>query len=207
MGGSIVALPTSRHYHPLKASLTTNFHNEFFHPDASTLLTNSTSYLPRSTLLNRNALALATYLHTHSHSPTSPITSVLYPPFTTTHKNYTALMRPATSTFTPGYGCLLSVEFTSLRVARAFYDALQVYHGPHLGAHHTLAFPFNDSIWGPDAEAAAYLKTFGANPEQVRVSVGLEEVEELVDTFEAALGVAEGVRREEEEEKAQGRGE
>ena len=200
MGGSIVVPPTSHHSAPIKRTLTRNFHNEFFHPDATVLLANSASYIPRSTILNRNALALSTYLHTHSQSATSPITAVLYPPFTNTHNNYTTLMRPATESFTPGYGCLLSVEFTSLRVARAFYDALQVYHGPHLGAHHTLAFPFNDSIWGPDAEAAAYLKTFGANPEQVRVSVGLEEVEELVDTFEAALGVAEGVRREEEEE-------
>jgi cystathionine beta-lyase/cystathionine gamma-synthase len=88
-------------------------------------------------------------------------------------------------------------------VARAFYDALSVYHGPHLGAHHTLAFPFNDAIWGAEPEAAAYLRTFGANPEQVRVSVGLEDEEELVDTFRAALEVAERVRREEEAEDAE----
>lgn len=211
MGGSIVLPPNSPHYASLHHTLTTAFHNELFHPDAAKLLANSQSYHARSAILNRNALTLATFLHTYSpsspsssesSSQSSPITAVLYPPFTNTHKNYTTLMLPPTPDFTPGYGCLLAIEFTTLRVARAFYDALSVYHGPHLGAHHTLAFPFNDAIWGADPDAAAYLRTFGANPEQVRVSVGLEDEEELVDTFRAALEVAERVRREEEAETA-----
>jgi cystathionine beta-lyase/cystathionine gamma-synthase len=218
MGGSIVLPPSSPHHAALKATLTTQFGNEYFHADAAKLLANSASYHARSTILNRNALTLATYLHKTSQSPTSPITAVLYPPFTDTAQNYTAVMRaPYTPTptpqtnpnqpqqqeeeekeFTPGHGCLLALEFTTLRVARAFYDALSVYHGPHLGAHHTLAFPFNDAIWGPDPEAAAYLRTFGAKAEQVRVSVGLEDEQELVDTFAAALEVAVGVRKLEE---------
>ncbi|KAJ4296124.1 hypothetical protein N0V88_004826 [Collariella sp. IMI 366227] len=54
-------------------TLTTQFINEYFHPDAATLLTNSQSYLARSTILNRNALTLATYLHAHSQqSQTTP---------------------------------------------------------------------------------------------------------------------------------------
>ncbi|KAK4157851.1 pyridoxal phosphate-dependent transferase [Chaetomidium leptoderma] len=180
-----------------------NFHNEYFHADAAKLLSNSTSYHTRSQTLNHNALTLATYLHTHALSSptTSPITAVLYPPFTNTHQNYTSVMLPPTKEFTPGYGCLLAVEFTSLPVAKAFYDSLSVYHGPHLGAHLTLAFPFNDAIWGTDPDAAAYLRTYGAKAEQVRVSVGLEGEGELVDTFKAALEVAERVRREEEEEE------
>jgi cystathionine beta-lyase/cystathionine gamma-synthase len=210
MGGSIVLPPSSPHHAALKATLTTQFGNEYFHADAAKLLANSASYHARSTILNRNALTLATYPQKTSQSPTSPTTAVLYPPFTDTAQNYTALMRapytPPTSPeqkqegekFTPGHGCLLALEFTTLRVARAFYDVLSVYHGPHLGAHHTLAFPFNDAIWGTDPEAAAYLRTYGAKAEQVRVSVGLEDEGELVDTFAAALEVAEGVRKLEE---------
>jgi cystathionine beta-lyase/cystathionine gamma-synthase len=103
--------------------------------------------------------------------------------------------------FTPGYGCLLAIEFTTLAVARAFYDHLSVYQGPHLGAHHTLAFPFNDAIWGVEPEILAYLRTFGAKAEQVRISVGLEDEEELIDTFKAALEVAERVMREEQQQQ------
>ncbi|KAK4240781.1 vacuolar transporter chaperone 4 [Achaetomium macrosporum] len=207
MGGSLVLPPSSPHHSAIKHALESHFHNEYFHADAAKLLSNSSDYLARSAILNRNALRLASYLHTHSLSSpgTSPGTSpvikaVLYPPFTDTKQNYDAMMLPATADFTPGYGCLLAVEFTSLAVARAFYDALSVHHGPHLGAHHTLAFPFNDAIWGVDPEAAAQQASLGARPEQVRVSVGLESEETLVDTFAAALRVAEGVRREEEEE-------
>ncbi|KAK4105895.1 PLP-dependent transferase [Parathielavia hyrcaniae] len=209
MGGAVTLPPSSPFHGPLQSALTAQFTNEYFHADAAKLLANSASYLPRSAILNRNALALATFLHNHSQSPTgsSPVTAVLYPPFTNTHANYLAMMRPTTTTtenenepFTPGYGCLLAIEFTSLRVACAFYDHLSVFHGPHLGAHHTLAFPFNDAIWGTDPAALAYLRTYGARAEQVRVSVGLEEVGELVDTFRAALEVAEGERGREEEE-------
>ncbi|KAK4128938.1 PLP-dependent transferase [Parathielavia appendiculata] len=199
MGGAITLPPSSPLHGPLKSTLTAQFINEYFHPDAAKLLANSASYLARSAILNRNALALATFLHSHSQSPTSPVTAVLYPPFTDTHANYAAMMRPATADFMPGYGCLMAIEFTTLRVARAFYDNLSVFHGPHLGAHHTLAFPFNDAIWGTDPEGLAYIRTYGAKAEQVRVSVGLEEVEELVDTFKAALDVAEEERRREEE--------
>ena len=193
MGGSLLLRPTSSLTPSLKRTLTTSFLNEYFHADAAHLLSNTSSYLPRSAILNRNALALATFLENHrlTSPQNSPITSVLYPPFTPTHQNYVSVMRPPTKDFTPGYGCLLSVQFPTIRIARAFYDHLSVYHGPHLGAHHTLAFPFNDAIWGADPEAAAYLASFGVGPEQVRVSVGLEEEEELIDTFKEALRWAE----------------
>ncbi|KAK3310679.1 pyridoxal phosphate-dependent transferase [Chaetomium strumarium] len=209
MGGSLVLPPSSRYYPAIKATLQTQFRNEYFHADAAKLLSNSADYLARSAILNRNALRLATFLHTHSVAffpATSPVKAVLYPPFTDTKPNYDAMMLgpPSASPepgFTPGYGCLLSIEFTSLPVARAFFDALSVHHGPHLGAHHTLAFPFNDAIWGADPETAAHQESIGARRQQVRVSVGLEDEETLVDTFAAALRVAEAARRKEEEEE------
>ncbi|AEO66146.1 uncharacterized protein THITE_2143774 [Thermothielavioides terrestris NRRL 8126] len=194
MGGSVVLPPSSRHYNAIKSTLAAQFRNEYFHADAARLLANSADYLARSAILNRNALALATFLHKHSQLPTSPITAVLYPPFTNTHSNYLAMMRR-------GYGCLLAIEFRTLALARAFYNSLSVYQGPHLGAHHTLAFPFNDAIWGADAEAAAYLATYGARAEQVRVSVGLEDEAELLETFEAALAVAGRAMGEDGNEK------
>ncbi|KAK4205224.1 putative cystathionine gamma-synthase [Triangularia verruculosa] len=189
MGGSLLLPPHSPLYPLLSPLLTTTFRNEYFPPDCSLLLSNSHSYLPRTATLNSNALSLATYLHSHSLTPSSPIKSVLYPPFLDTKPHYTAHLRPPTPDLPqPGYGCLLALDFHSLDQAKTFYNNLPVHHGPHLGAHLTLAFPFNDAIWGVgDPSAAEYLKTFGANPEQVRISVGLEPEEELLDAFRYAI--------------------
>jgi cystathionine beta-lyase/cystathionine gamma-synthase len=43
---------------------------------------------------------------------------------------------------------------------------------------------------------AAYQASFGARKEQVRISVGLEEVDVLVDTVRAALEVTEAAEAE-----------
>ena len=196
MGGSIVLNPSSRHHAPLKAHLAAAFHNELFAHDAATLLANSADYLARSAVLNRNALALATYLdaartaRASRPAATDTITRVLYPTTSDTLALYDAFKRPATPDFTPGYGCLLSVEFADRHLARAFYDSLAVHHGPHLGAHLTLALPFNELIWGADEAGAAYHGAYGVRGEQIRVSVGLEDEAELIETFRVALDAA-----------------
>jgi len=97
-------------------------------------------------------------------------------------------MRPATEEFSGvGYGCLLSVDFVSEPVARAFYEAVSLHKSPHLGAHETLVLNFNEVAWGDSKRLKEYHEAFGVGMDQVRVSVGLEEVEVLVDTFKAAL--------------------
>ncbi|KAK4165780.1 putative cystathionine gamma-synthase [Cladorrhinum sp. PSN259] len=196
MGGSVVLAPHSPFYTDLKSTVKSQFRNEFFARDAAKLLSNSRDYLPRSQILNGNALTVCQFLDSQAKLPSSPVTAVLYPPFSKTHDNYKAALRKPTEEFPKlGYGCLFAVDFESMDTARAFYDNLSVYHGPHLGAHHTLAFPFNDAIWGTEPGAPEYLKTYGANPEQVRVSIGLESEEELLDTFKYALEKAEEVKR------------
>ncbi|KAK3986018.1 putative cystathionine gamma-synthase protein [Cladorrhinum sp. PSN332] len=209
MGGSITLSPSSSHYNPLKATLTTNFRNEYHHADAASSSPTHKTTTPAPQTSTATPTPSPNSSTPTPSPPTSPITATLYPPYTPTHKNYLSVLRPPTpSSPEPGYGCLLAIEFTSLATARAFYDNLSVYHGPHLGAHRTLAFLFNDAIWGVEPEAAAYLASFGARPEQVRVGVGLESEEELVETFREALRFAEAeeVKRKEEEEE-EGRGE
>ncbi|KAK4229023.1 putative cystathionine gamma-synthase [Podospora fimiseda] len=196
MGGSIVLAPHSPFYTDLKSTIKSQFRNEFYAADAAKLLANSENYLPRSKILNRNALTVAKFFDSQASLPSSPVTATLYPPYSKTHEYYKAAMRKPTEEFpNPGYGCLLAVDFESMATARAFYDNLSFYHGPHLGAHLTLAFPFNDAIWGTEPGAPEYLKTFGANPEQVRISIGLESEEELLDTIKYALEKAEEAKR------------
>lgn len=62
--------------------------------------------------------------------------------------------------------------------------------GPHLGAHRTLALPFNALVLGKNPDDARYHAAYGARPEQVRISAGLEDEAELVAAVELALDKA-----------------
>ncbi|KAL1865526.1 putative secondary metabolism biosynthetic enzyme [Diaporthe australafricana] len=194
MAGSVVLNPLSPFYASVKHTMDSTFHNEFFAADAEALLKNSNNYLSRSATLNRNAAALADYLATKAADPASPVSQVLYPTRSDTRDNYEAFMRNKTPDFTPGYGCLLSVEFEDLGAARAFYDSIQLHCGPHLGAHFTLAVPFNAIVNGRTPEEAKYHANYGARPEQIRISVGLEDQEEILSAVEEALGKIEETR-------------
>ena len=187
MSGSIVLNPDSPRYEPVKEAVKSQFHNELFAGDAEKLLSNSEDYLQRSIILNRNASTVAAFLQTQVEDASSPVVSVEYPEQNDTLANYQAFMRPATPEFTPGYGCLLSVDFESKACAKAFYDNIQFYQGPHLGAHHSLAVPFNELVWGRDPKDLEYHAGYGVRGEQIRLAVGLESEEELVDTVKAAL--------------------
>ncbi|KAF7355614.1 hypothetical protein MSAN_01478700 [Mycena sanguinolenta] len=124
------------------------------------MLANSADYFARSTIANRNAAVIADLFQAHAGKAGSPVLRVFYPSLSDTAANYAAFMRPATAEFSPGYGCLLSIDFTTLAAARAFYDNLQVHKGPHLGAHLTLAFNYNDCL-GKDPKAVQYQVGYG----------------------------------------------
>lgn len=193
MGGSVVLNPLSKFYAELNPLFTSSFRNELFTGDAETLVSNSADYLERTLLLNRNGAALAAHLSAQVEDPKSPVKAVLYPTTSNTKANYDAFLRPTTPDFTPGYGCLLSVDFHSLDAAKAFYDNFPAHNGPHLGAHRLLAVPFNVLVYGKVAEEAAYHASYGATPEQVRISVGLEEEEEVLAAARVALEAASRV--------------
>lgn len=191
MSGTVVLNPLSPLYPEIKHMFRSHFRNEFFSGDAEKLLANSQDYLGRTAVLNRNAAALATYLQTRAADPDSPVTDVLYPAQSDTRANYEAFMRRPAEELAPGYGCLLSVDFDTLDAAVAFYDNLAFFHGPHLGAHRSLALPFNATVYGRDPVEAKYHASYGLRPQQVRLSVGLEAEEDLLDTVKAALEKAE----------------
>ncbi|KAF7355565.1 Pyridoxal phosphate-dependent transferase [Mycena sanguinolenta] len=195
MGGSIILNPSSRNYPALKKFHRETFHNEYFSGDAEKMLANSADYLARSTILNRNAAAIAGFFQAHVGNAGSPVRKVLYPSVSDTSANYAAVMRPATAEFTPGYGCLLSIEFTTLAAARAFYDNLHVHQGPHLGAHRTIAFSYN-IIWEKEGEDREFHAGYGARVEQVRIAVGLEGVEELIEVCKEGLRFAVAAAKE-----------
>jgi cystathionine gamma-synthase len=201
MGGSVVLNPLSSHYDSLAARFTSSHKNELFAADAQVLLSNAQDYLSRTRKTNRNAAAMAAFFQRHVADPTSPVVNVEYPAHLPSKVNYDALMRRSTPELPePGYGCLFTVDFESSNMARAFYDRVGsgFYPSPHLGAHVTLVLGYA-MLFGKDPVDRAYYRELGVREESVRFSVGLEDMEDLIDTAKDALDVAAKAKKEEGE--------
>lgn len=201
MGASAVLNASSPLYPSLKALFETSYWNDLFPGDAEKLLSNSTDYLERSAVLNANGLALATFLHDKASDPTSSVAGVFYPFFSETAAHYKARMRPVTPDFNPGYNCLFSVSFATVAATRVFYDKIgtRIHIGPHLGAHRTLCLAYVKGLYSGDLQGTGLLKVkdAGLDERQLRVSAGLENIEELLAVFGEAVDEADRVWREE----------
>ncbi|KAK4937123.1 hypothetical protein LTR10_022175 [Elasticomyces elasticus] len=187
MAASAVLSPLSARYPELKQLFNTGYRNDFFAGDAEALEKNSRNYLERSAVMNNNAEKLVEYLQKEAENSASPVKRVYYPTVDNTLEKYRAFMRPKTPDFSPGYGCLFSVEFETQEATIDFYDNLNVHQGPHLGAHLTLALPYTMGIYGKELEWAA---RYNMRPEQIRISVGLEDTQNLLEVFKVAVEAA-----------------
>ncbi|EXM27560.1 hypothetical protein FOTG_06010 [Fusarium oxysporum f. sp. vasinfectum 25433] len=153
-------------------------------------------FLERTKILNRNALAMANFLHKAISIPDSPVVNVQYPCQLGSKSNYDAILRRATPELPePGYGCLLTVEFSTVEAAIAFYDRAGFYPSPHLGGHVTIMFAYNMVVFGKKPDEKAYMHELGVREASVRISAGLENEEDLVDTLRDALEVATKVKK------------
>lgn len=191
MGGSIVLNPLSPHYDNLAAKFTSTHKNELFAADAQVLLSNSQDFLARTRKLNRNTAAVAAFFHRYVADPDSPVAKVHYPTQLPSKPNYDSMMRRSTPDLPePGYGCLLTVDFESVATTKAFYDRCGFYPSPHLGAHVTLVIAYAMMAYGKDPADAAHFRAAGVKEESLRFSVGLEDVEDLIDTIKDALDIA-----------------
>ena len=185
---SLVLNPASRFYAGLKKALASVYVNEFFGADALVLELNSRKFLPRTTILNRNATHLVNVLAPIAGSPGSTLTRVYHPSTCWSRANYEARMRAPTPQFTPGFGCLFTLEFESVTAAATFFDALHVHKGPSLGAGVTIANPYVQMVFQHEKEWAA---AYGLRETIVRISVGLEDHEALAREFRRALRLAD----------------
>ncbi|KAM0280378.1 hypothetical protein ACHAQH_004091 [Verticillium albo-atrum] len=196
MGGSTALNPLAPRYAELKKLWDARFRNELFGGDAAVLLANSEAYLARTAVHNANAAAMAAFLaaRTRDVDPTSPVLRVRYPtqmPDFEIYKSF--LRRPTEELPEPGMGCLLSVDFASKATAKAFYDAVQFYPGPHLGAVKTLVLCYAELVFGKYREEAEFHRGYGVLGECVRIAAGLEEAKDLEKTLEEALAVAKNL--------------
>lgn len=192
MGGSVVLNPTSPQYSALESHFTSKHRNELFALDAEVLLSNSQEYLTRATTLNRNATALAKYLTDRmANDPECPVIKVCHPSVLPSKPLYDSYLRPSTSELpSPGYGCLMTVDFEDLDAAIAFHDNCGFYPSPHLGAHVTVMLAYSMVVFGQKKEEMEAMAKLGAKEEAVRISVGLETEEDIIDTVRLALDKA-----------------
>jgi cystathionine gamma-synthase len=108
---------------------------------------------------------------------------VFYPKHNPSRPNYDAFRTPD-----GGYGGLLSVVFHDDAHAVIFFDAIETAKGPSLGTNFTLTSPYTILAHYTELEWAA---KFGVERSLVRISVGLEEMDKVVEIFEKALEAIE----------------
>ncbi|KAK4124213.1 PLP-dependent transferase [Parathielavia appendiculata] len=181
MGGSAILNPNSRYYESLKnwARTAGGLDEDTYWPeDVMFLERNSRDFVSRIDRTNANAEAICDVLR---QSPV--VKTIFYPKYNETQANYEACKLP-----NAGYGGLISVVLRRPEQAVAFYDAIQTAKGPSLGTNFTLTSPY---VLLAHYQELDWAEGFGVERDLIRISVGLEETEHIVNVFRGALKVAE----------------
>ena len=178
MGGCAVLNPRGQHYKAVKVAMEECYEDTYWPEDVIFMERNSRDFTSRVERANTNADAICNVLVNHPL-----VCKVYYPRINASRPNYDAYRLP-----TGGYGGLLSIVFNQEAHAQAFYDSLKIAKGPSLGTNFTLCSPYVLLAHYQELEWAA---KYGVNPSLVRVSVGLEETSELIQTFIEALQTAD----------------
>lgn len=161
------------------------YEDTYFGEDALFMERNSRDFTRRVRVIDNNTQALCDFLRSRSAAegaPSAVIKDVFYPKYTAA-TNYLRCKLPE-----GGYGGLFSLTFTSLAASKAFFDALPCQKGPSLGTNFTLACPYTILAHYAELEWAAQ---YGIEEGLVRVSVGMEERDWLLQSFGIALKAAE----------------
>jgi cystathionine gamma-synthase len=178
MGGALICNPRSPLYRELKALVQAQHEPLLWEEDAVVLERQARGFPDRMRRHNQNGLLIAERLQRH---PT--IERVWYPKWEFSEA-YEAVRRPS-----GGWGALLTflprnAEVNSPRI----YDRLACCKGPSLGTVFTLACPFTLLAHYTELEWA---EACGVSRYLIRLSVGLEEPEELWRRLESALDLKE----------------
>jgi cystathionine gamma-synthase len=178
--------PAGRYYKELRAILEETYEDTLLEEDALFLERNSRDYRARRAAVDANAEQLCDYLHSKLGSQ-SAMTGVLYPKLDPAG-HYKRHMRPTEGfEHPPGYSSLFSLTFSCEAASRAFFDALPCEKGPSLGTNFTLACPYTILAHWAELE---WTTSWGVPSTLVRVSVGLEDIDSLIEGFQAALDCA-----------------
>ncbi|PWN51960.1 PLP-dependent transferase [Violaceomyces palustris] len=205
MGGSLVLNPKGPQADTLRKALEAHYEDTYWNEDAVFLERNSRDFVKRVERIDSNTQALTSMLWKEKLGQgeyPGLIKHVFYPKYEVSKANYEKCRRkeplypgshvghdsePDAEQQGGGYGGLFSLTFTSLTASEAFYDALACAKGPSLGTNYTLASPYTILAHYTELDWA---EEFGVERGLVRVSVGLEDKEELLKMFESSLKAA-----------------
>ncbi|KAJ1383921.1 Cys/Met metabolism PLP-dependent enzyme-domain-containing protein, partial [Ochromonadaceae sp. CCMP2298] len=122
-----------------------------------------------------NALRLASYLHNHDK-----VSAVYYPGLADHPQHFLA------REYFDGYGGILSLDLVEDIDPIKFLNALKlVICATHLGDTRTLALPVASTIYFESS--AKERQQMGVNDNMIRMSIGIEDIDDIVADFEQAF--------------------
>lgn len=183
MAGDLVLNPGLPHYQALRTSLGNHYVDSLWPEDAIYLERNSRDFADRSHQINITAEAVVDLLRN-----SDLVSKMYYPKYAESRPNYDAIKYP-----NGGYGGLFSIVFRDPSQAQVFFDSILVSKGPSLGTNFTLASPY--TIVAHFAELD-FAEKCGVDRNLIRVSVGLEDVDELLECFRHGLEKAAASKSE-----------
>jgi cystathionine gamma-synthase len=181
MGGAVMLNPRSPHYAVLQRAMQSEYEDVLWGEDAEVLELQARGFPERMRRHNAGGLLIAERLRAHP-----AVEQVWYPKWQC-GEDYELVRRPG-----GGWSNLLSfLPRDPARNAPRVYDALEICKGPTLGTIFTLACPFTLLAHYGELDWA---ESCGVSRHLIRVSVGVEDPEELWQRFERALAVVSGDR-------------
>ncbi len=177
MAGTLVSNPKSSWVQNNKINLAAH-QEKLYTKDLQRLAIQINHFEQRVRAIRHNVLQLAQYFESHP-----AINKVNWSHNENNKENYSKLEKEKDS-----YSGLISIEFN--HPIQKFYDALELPKGPSLGTEFTLVMPYfylahYEEINSSDGRKL--LEEKHINWELVRISVGTEPIDELINVFEKAL--------------------
>ena len=174
MGGAVICNPRSPFYGELRDIVRAQHQELLWGEDAAWIERQARAFPARMQRHNASGLLLAERLRKHP-----AIARVWYPKWEF-NEAYEAVRRPD-----GGYGALITfMPHNADKTSPGIYDRLAVCKGPSLGTVFTLACPFTLLAHYTELEWA---ESCGVSRHLIRISVGLEDPEDLWQRIEAAL--------------------
>lgn len=174
MAGALILNNASPFYNTFRTLLRDDYEDLLWGEDAIVLAEHSFNFESRMARINETGEEIADYLRVHPK-----VKDVYYPKFNN-RANYSAVMRDQ-----GGYGGLMSVLVKDAATnTKPFYDNLRVCKGPSLGTNYTLACPYTQLAHFDELDE---VEALGVSPYLIRVSIGLEDFEDLRTRFDEAL--------------------
>jgi cystathionine gamma-synthase len=174
-------------YDIMKNYLNTNYQDNFWFEDSIFLERNSRDLIPRVFQANHNAEILFDFLLNH------PKVEKIYYPKCTDTDIYLKYRKPNSEIYSDRiyhnsrFGSVISFLLKPEFDTQKMYDFLELSKGPSLGTNFTLCCPYTILAHFDEFEFA---EKYGVDRRLIRISVGLEDVHDLVSRFTEALNKA-----------------